>query len=182
MPRVHGQLVAFHFARLAAFRWNNEQLAVRTHQHSAPGLHPHDPPAVGCEPGKGVAHPVVGSPHHGSRLPALPAVKRHSIQVVLHLGFFGVVRPLRPWSRVVGVTGLRADEDDFLPVRTPRRIALDVLGEVRSRQTVHLLRLAIVNDDDAAGGVEGLQELVVTVVAHENVFVQHRRDVPAVGG
>ena len=142
------------------------ELAVRTHQLTVAGLHVDDPAAVGRNLGKAVAHAVVGSAGDGLGLAAAAGVEGDAVEVVLD----------RDFVRIAGVGGGRVARRSWrrgpaaraktrcLPSGAPDRVGLHVARVVGAGQGFHLPGGAVVPGQDAARGVEDLEEAVILEV------------------
>ena len=87
-------------------------------------------------------------------------------------------------ERLAGRVGLArrgAREDDRLAVGRPGGIAVHVVGVVGAGQAVHGAGRAVVVGEDAARGIEDLQEAVVQEVGDVDLLVERRHGVAAVG-
>ena len=157
MPGVHQRCIGLHPPRLAAFRGEDVELAVGTHQLAVAALHEDDPAPVGRYLGEGVAHAVPGGAGDRLRPAAFARIKGNPVEVVLNLNFVWVVSILGQLPALgIGVHGLRPGKDQVFTVRTPNRVRLNIARVVGSRQGLYLPRRPAVPDQYPACRIKHL--------------------------
>ena len=167
MPGIHARRIAAHAPRRAARRGHDVQLAVGAHELSVAALHVDDPAPVGRHLGKRVAHAVVRRAGDRLRHAALSVVERNAIEVVLDLQFVGVAGEFRQrHARRIGVGGCGARKHQVLAVGAPDRAHLHEPRVGCAGQRLQHAGLAAVPGQDAARGIEHLEEAVVLEIGH----------------
>ncbi len=171
MPGIHpaGEIAA-HLPRRAAGGGQDVQGAVGPQEHEGVALAKDDPLAVGREAREVIAHPVAGrsGQRHGLAAPALVEIDSVDIvaELLAALEELGDLIPFHHGRRGVLEAGervrLAAGKKDRLAVRAPHRIALDVPPVVGALEGRELLRLPVVDDQDARDRKEplGIEQII----------------------
>src|SRR5579863_74869 len=176
MPRVHGIEIGAQRARLAALEGHDVELRVRPHDLAILRLDEDNPFAVGRDLGEAVAHAVLAGADDALGFTAFAVVERDAVEVVLNLRFVGIVGVVGQRLAVgVGIASLGAREDDIFAVRAPDAAGLHVTRIGRAGQRVALAFGAVVVLEDAARGIEDLEEFVVGEVADVEGLLKFKR-------
>src|SRR5580692_10535165 len=124
-----------------------------------------DPAGIGRDLGEVVAHAVVGGPGDGLGRAATAVVEGHAIEIVLDRSFVGIIGAQRFLLAFrIGILCFGAGEYDVFAVGTPHPIGLNVARVFGAGQGLALARGAAVPLQDAARGIEDLEEAIVLEV------------------
>ena len=162
MPGVHGEHVGAHAARLASFRRNNVQLAVRTHHLAVAALHKDDPATIRRHFGKRIAHAVLRRTGNGLRRPPFASVERNPVKIVLNLSLVGIISVSgHLHTGRVRIDCFRPGKDYIFPVGTPDAVGLHKLRIVCARQWVALAGGAVIPCQNSPRRIEHLKKAIV---------------------